>query len=217
MFDKIFGMDDIPEKLFNIGERKFFRKNDIIIHQGQLINYLYILVKGKILIYRYTNKGLMYYNRLLIPACTFGEAHVLTQKEITGSFICLENTEVIMIPRKTLLDLIKNDFNISIFIYDVTAKKIGTYNGHAEEFASLSSEQKIIFFLIELAEKLSIKIEGKIKIDLNISQQFISKFTSVERTSTVRAFNKLKEKHILEYDNGYYYINDLDLLKKMIN
>lgn len=216
MNDKILRMDDIPEKLLNIGVKKYFKKGDVIIDQGDILTHLYILVKGKILVYVNTDKGSIYYDLLLVAPCILGEAFVIRQKEITASFKCLENTEIIMIPKVTLLNILRTDFDINMYIYNITAEKFDIWSEHSEEYATLSSEKRIILFLIELTEVLGIENDGKIKIDLNISQRFISNFTSTKRTSTVNTLDKLKNQDILEYHDGYYYIKKFDSLKHMM-
>lgn len=215
MYYSIIKMDNIPKKLLNVGEKQFLKKNDVLIHSGELVNYAYVLLKGKVLVYYDTVKGSLYSDLILAP-CIIGEEHVICQKEMVGTFKCLENSEVIKISRKILLDLMKTDFDINIFIYKKVAYLFDQTGLKLETYSSLPSEKRVILFLIELADLLGIEMDGKIKIDLNISQQFISNFVSVERTSTVNAFNKLKAKHILEYYDGYYYISDLESLKKMV-
>lgn len=211
----IIKLDNIPKKLLNVGKKQFLKKNDILIYSGELVNYAYILLKGKVLVYYDTAKGSLYSDLILAP-CIIGEETVICQNEIVGTFKCLQNCEFIKIPRKILLDLMKTDFEINIFLYKKVTTLFNQSGLKLSTYSSLPSEKKVILFLIELAEALGIDMDGKIKIDFNISQQFISNFVSVERTSTVNAFNKLKDKHILEYHDGYYYINDLESLKKMV-
>lgn len=214
MYNRILKMDDIPKNFFDVGERKMFKKNEVIIHEGKIMDDMYILVKGKILVFSNSKDGLICSKLILVPLCIIGEVSVITQKHITSSFMCMENSEVITINRNTLLNLMKNDFNINNFLYEITAKKFYKKSSHLLEYTTLSSEERIILFLVELAETFGVKTDNKIKIDFHISQQFISNFASVERTTTVRALNKLKDNNILDYHDGYYYINNLDLLKK---
>lgn len=216
MYSKVLRMDNIPKKLLNAGIKKYYKKNDIVIKQGDILTHVHILVKGKILVYFNTDEGAIYYESLLLSPCICGEAFVIRQKQINSYFECLENAEVIMIPKNTLLNLMRTDFDITMYIYNITALKFDIWTRHAEEYSILSAEKRIIFLLIELAELVGKQIDDKIKIDFKISQQFIGNITSVKRTSTVRTLDKLKDNHILEYCDGLYYINDLDLLKKFV-
>lgn len=66
MLNKVYSTQKIPQKLLNIGD-KYFNKNEIIVHQGNIINNLYILIKGKVIIYHENENGTLYYHDLLIP------------------------------------------------------------------------------------------------------------------------------------------------------
>lgn len=211
---KIIKTDNIPEKLYDIGEIECFKKNNIFINSGDTLDYCYILVKGSILLIKNSKSGSQIYTCLLVPPCILGEMHVISNKKMEPTHKCLENIEVIKIPRDTLLNIIKSDIDLLVYLQNIFLLKMDIMAEQASDYATMTAEERITKILIEFAEFFGKQIDGKTKINYKISQQFISNLTGVKRGTTVRAFDKLKEKKLIEFSNGFYYIVDLDLLKK---
>lgn len=216
MKHKLLMMDDIPEKLLNIGERRFFKKNEIIFHIGDKPDYFYILVKGKIISISNTKNGSMVYDAIILPPCIIGESCTINNEEIPSTFKCLNNVELIKITKNILLDCYKSDIDVALYMYGVTSSKLKNVMLQNLEYTTLSSEQRIIQVLIEFAEILGKKTDGKIKINFKMSQQFISDLVGVNRRTTSRTFDKLYNDNILENNCGNYYIKDIDLLKRYL-
>lgn len=214
MNKKILKNDNVPKKLYEVGEREFFKKNDIIIHSGETIDYFYILVSGSILIISNTSDGSLVYHYLLIPPSIICEVHAIYKKEVGPTLKCLDDVEVIKISRNTILNLLKTDEEITRYMNELIFSYVHISSHQSIDYATLSSNERIANSLVEFAETLGEQIDGKIKINYKISQQFISNFTGVKKITTYRIFEKLKGNNILEYFDGYYYIKNLDLLKK---
>lgn len=213
MNQKILKIDNIPQKLYHVGERKFFKKNDIIVHSGDIADHIYILVKGSILLLTNAKSGASFYHYLLVPPNLIGETHIFSRKEMEPTLKCVDNVEVIKINRNTLLNITSSDLDIANYLQDIFLLKLNSMAKQTIDYATLSSEERITDVLLEFAEVLGEEINGKIKIKYKISQQFISNLTGVKRITTYRAFEKFKELNIIEYRDGYYYINNLDFLK----
>lgn len=213
---KILKMDDIPEKLFSIGERRFFRKNEVILNCGDKPDFFYILIKGKVLSISYSNDGSIIYDALILPPNIVGESCIIKNEEISSTFKCLENVEIIKINRNSLMNTLRTDFEITMYLYKITSNKIDTFSLQANKLATLSSEERIAQILLEFAELLGKSVNGKTKINFKITQQFISDLAGVKRITTARIFDKLKHENILEFIDGNYYVNDINLLKRYI-
>jgi CRP/FNR family transcriptional regulator len=65
-----------------------------------------------------------------------------------------------------------------------------------------------------MAEKFGIEEENAIKLDIKISQQFISNILGINRNTCIRMINKLKKLNYINQIHGYYYIVDFEGLKQ---
>lgn len=213
---RILKMCNIPTKLINAGKKKYFKKNDIVIHSGDLLDNIYILIKGKILVITNAINGSLAYDFLLIPPCVIGQTHAINKKEMTATLKCIEDVEVLQISLTDLLNILKCDNSIFMYLYKITFNLVENYSYQAREYATLSSEGRIACILSELAEVLGENVDNKIKINFKISHQFISNFTGVTRQTTINVLKKLKQRNIITVIDGYYYVNDLKALKNNV-
>lgn len=216
MIKKVNKTHNIPLELFNIGNRKYFKKNEVFIHQGDINNYMYILVKGKVILYSEDENGSFYLGSILASPCVIADQHVISQKKMKYSFKCIEKSELIKINRDAIIEIMKADFDVNMFLYNLNTNNFFVLCDRVYEYSKISPERRVIQLFLELTEEFGIKVKDRIKINFKFTQQFISDLANIERSTTVRTIKKLKDKHILEYDDGYYYVNNMDLLKRMI-
>lgn len=217
MQKKILKMEYIPEKLLKYGIKKKYRKNEVILRAGDNFAGIYILIKGSVLIYNYSKQGKINYELLLVPPCIIGDGHTINNRKSYSNFKCLEDVEIVFIEKNEFLKILELNFDLTLFIFNSIDNKFRIYASFAEQVGFLKSEQQVYNLLLELVEHFGIEISGKLKINYHITQQFISNLLGINRSSTVEAFNHLKEQNVIEIVNGYYYINDLKALMNEVN
>lgn len=215
MTHKIFRMDNVPDNLINAGEKKSFKKNEIVFKLGDIPNCIYILVKGSLIEITNSYKGSLFYDFLILPPCTIGHAHALNKKEMAATFKCLEDSEVIKISIDTLTNILKSDIDAFMYLHNVSFKLFEYFSFQTRAYATLSSQEIIEKTLIEFSEIFGKEIDGKIKINYNLNHQFISNLVGVTRLTTMHALRKLEKKNIITISDGVYYINDLSAISNI--
>lgn len=106
----LFGGLTDPElySLFSLSEYGEFRSGDILFHKGDSPNYIYIVLSGEVKIY-ITKDNIEYeFIRFGCGDC-FGEASLISIEPHTATAVCNEKSKLILISRKTLFSLHKND------------------------------------------------------------------------------------------------------------
>lgn len=211
---KILKMNNIPEKLVNIGEIKHYKKNDIVIQPGYLLEYMYVLINGELTLFRNTSDGKVNHAALVLPPYIIGKTvHQYSSMSFLSTVKCVKNSEIIIINKNTLNKTIESDIEFAKFIFNLPCYVINYLKANTE-FQCLSNEKKIKFFLTEFAEEFGEIKNNKIKINYKITQPFINNLTGIELRTIANVLKKLRDENILEYYNGYYYISDLSLLKQ---
>lgn len=119
-----------------------------------------------------------------------------------------------MISRGSLINIFNTDLDVAKYLYNVTSTLLFSFFIQANEYAALTSQERIANIIIEFTEEFGEKNEDKIKINFKISQQFISNLVGVKILTTARILKKFKDENILEYGEGYYYITDMNKIKK---
>lgn len=74
-----------------------FSKAEHLLHQGQILEYLYILVSGRIKSCRTTANGTTVLSAFSNPITVTGEVEFLNHHEVTNDVYALKNTYIMLI------------------------------------------------------------------------------------------------------------------------
>lgn len=210
MYHKIMKMNNIPEKLLNLGQKKKYKKNENVINIGDSISDLYLLTKGELVQITYSKFGTMIYDFLILAPSAIGGINDENYKSIS-TFKCIEDSEIIIISKNNITNIINTDYEIKCYIDFIPIKLLSIFINRS---ATSSIEERMVDILLEFAEEFGENINGKIKINYKLSQPFMSNLLGVSRRTTFGIFKKLQEENLLEYNDGYYYIKDLEQLRR---
>lgn len=213
---KIQYMDNIPDELLNAGEKKLFKKNEVLHEEGEIPKGMYILLKGIVLVLSEMSNGDIKIHSLFKPLCTILDIYTITSQESNYKFVCYNNVEVIFISNQELTNIMINNYEITKFFFNIASDKINRLSYQLHEYDLFNGEKRIYNVLLEFAKHYGINENNRIRINFKISQQFISNLVGVRRMSTIRTFDKLKAENILEFEDSNYYIKNIDLLKEYV-
>jgi CRP/FNR family transcriptional regulator len=116
-----------------------------------------------------------------------------------------------------LLQLLQRDFAVSLLILRSLSVKFLAFSKNHSDLLFHGSECRICRLLISLAHNFGVPVQEKIKLNLKLSQQSISDMLGINRGTTIKVFNRLKELDLLEHTNGYYIIKDIEGLREYLS
>lgn len=106
----IFGgfVDRQLHEIFKYLEEAVFRQRDYIFQKGDDPSYIYIVKKGKIDLLIMKQQVILRKKTLVVGDC-FGEASLMAMHKHTATAIAVEDSEVMVLSRRALLQLQKED------------------------------------------------------------------------------------------------------------
>lgn len=112
---KIINLDSIPAELFEAGEKKYYRKNDILLDVGEIPQEILILLKGTVLTVKENSDGDIDILQIFKPLIPLFDQFLVSSNKSSVKFICYSDTEVIYISKSEFINLINNNTNITKF------------------------------------------------------------------------------------------------------
>jgi len=211
---QILKFDNIAEELLNVGEEFFFIRNTVLVSPGDIPDGFYYVKDGRVKACTYSPKGNENILGLIEKGSIFLESNTLFNIPSDCYFKTIEASNLLFFKKEDLLNLLKTDFNVTLSILQsITCKFLANLHS-VNELLVYDAEWRICRLLLTFADNFGIETENKIKLNIKISQQFISDMLGVTRGTTIKVINKLKEMNLIEQTNGYYFIKDLQRLKK---
>ena len=166
-------------------EKKSFKKSNIIIDTGDIIENIYIILKGKVEIskeYDDTRKNIV---NILTQGDIFAEAFAFSTNKVSSiQALALENTELIKINIQNIFKA--NDNNIkNMFLHNL--------------LRVISDKNKFLAFKNDILSQKSLR--SKIIIYIKYMDK-LAEFISADRSALSRELNRLSKENIIELDGN---------------
>ena len=189
-------------------------KNHLLYKEGDVPDHCYYIKKGIIVSFEYSPNGEEVIYNVNAEGSLVFESSVILEKEISVNFKTLVPSTLVKIPRDTLLQAITTNPSASFDVLCSLAEKFMGANEQMREFTNHSAYWKICNLLLTFAMKYGTGYDGKVRIDLKISQQMLANMLRVNRVTVANCIRELRDADLLEQINGSYCIRSMDALRK---
>ncbi|TCX53506.1 Crp/Fnr family transcriptional regulator [Dehalobacter sp. 14DCB1] len=212
-FSRIYKLDNFSKTFIENGKELFFKKNSVIASPGDVMEGFYFVKEGRVIASEFSPKGNERIMCILEKSSIFLESNVLFNIPVFCYFKTTVDTILIFLKREVLLDLLTKDLNVTLFLLQSLTKKFYSNMNHIDELLYHDKEWGMCNLFLTFAENFGVEEDTKTKLNIKISQQFVSNLLGINRITTLRIIKKLKELKLIEQTNGYYYIKDIQKLR----
>lgn len=193
-----------------------FKKNDSIFNEGDKAEWLYIVIIGKIKISKIGKDGREIILEIVDEKDIFGALAVIKGIPYPANAIAMENCEVLVIPSKIFLAIIKNYPQIEAKILHKVIMRLKSGLESLKNIAIENVDSRITYQLLKLAHKYGKYTPHGVLIDLRITKKQLAEMTGTTVETTFRTIRKLKkEGYISELDHKIL-IKDIRALESIL-
>lgn len=187
--------------------RKTYVKQDCILHFGEKVKEMGLLLSGALLIVQEDFWG----NRNLIarigPGDVFAETFACVQKQnINVSVIAEEDSAVLWLDiRNILVDREKiENWKVKLLrnLLENMAEKNLRFNEKLTHMGKRNTREKLLSYLSAEAQK-----HGTSEFDIPFSRQQLADYLSVERSAMSTELGKLRDEGLLSFRKNHFILN----------
>lgn len=201
-------------EMFKVAERathKNYHKDELILHDGESLDYLYIVHQGRVKIYQIFESGKEQLLRILEPGEFMGEMALFTKKEMDSYAEAMEKTEVCVIHRNEMQQLMKEHPTIAIKILEQFSSRLDETEKLVGELSGKDVEMRIASYLVELAEKTN-----STQIVLPMSKKELASYLGTTRETVSRRLSTFQTNGWIDQDgHRNLELKNLEALKKI--
>jgi CRP/FNR family transcriptional regulator len=201
-----------------IGTLKKVPKNTVIIKPGETSRFCYMIKKGCVIGYEYSDSGeervydVQMAGSLMLEATLFMNGGRGVPSPVF--FKAVKNSELIQIEKQELIRAMQEDPRLTLDIIESIANKFFSAMDQLRELKCHDAEWRLCNLLLIFADHYGVPHENKkILITEKISQQIMSNLLGINRISVTRIMQKLKGMGLVEQINDYYCIPDMEKMK----
>jgi CRP/FNR family cyclic AMP-dependent transcriptional regulator len=211
---------DLPEEqlqsLVGALGRRTYAKGQIILHQGDVGDSLFIICSGRVRIYTLSPEG----HELSVWICDegefFGEMALLTGEPRSACAEAMQDTEVLVLHRHAFHDHLLSNPLTAIRIIEAMSHRLRHTTESAEGLMSMSVTQRLARKLLDLAGRYGVPTADGVLIDLDLSQEAIATLVGTTRESANRALSALRDQGILQVDRVRIRVLEPEKLQELL-
>jgi CRP/FNR family transcriptional regulator, polysaccharide utilization system transcription regulator len=206
------------EELDQLGFEKgcdFYKRGDIVYHEGNRMSGCYCVNKGVIKLYKtgiegkeqiiaFAKKGDLIGFRSVLS----GELACTTGKVIDDAVLCF-------IPAETLFALVKSNPEFSMQLMQLTCKELGEANQFITDIAQKTVRERLAEVLIMLME--SFGLDESFTLQISLTREELANIVGTATESVIRLLSEFKGDKLIELNGRKIKILDSKTLRKVGN
>lgn len=134
-----------------------FHKGDYLLYQGQVLDYLYILVEGKLKTSHTTANGLTVLNCFAKPISIIGEVEFLNQREVINDICALDAVKCLRISIELYQDILFHDSLFMRYLAQTISCKLYDTNHNSSISMNYPVENRLASYLISCEDHFIIE------------------------------------------------------------
>lgn len=192
-------------------EVNVYKKKQVLYSEGQRPVAVYFVIKGKVLV-RKSNEDLKeFVTNMYGPGDFFGYTAILEETNHKDSAEFLEDSELMLIPRKDFLELIGSNPQISKQFIRLLAKNVAEKEENLLNLAYNSLRKKVANGIIHVADKF--KNENSV---IEISRENLANIVGSATESLIRTLSDFKSEKLIDIKGSKIIILDEKKLRNLL-
>jgi len=182
------------------------KKSQILFAEREIINNIYIVLEGKVTLYRLSERG----QKRVIYILNKGEIiNEVIFDNLTASINCegFEDSEIISISKVDLLNLMKNDFKLTEVILYSMSKKIRRLYRQLKNTVPIKMDKRVAAKLWKLSKDYGVQTQEGVLIDIKISITYLADMLGSSRETISMAVKELEIMDMVKIKHRKFIVN----------
>jgi len=194
----------IPTEILNDFKAviKSYAKDQLIFNELDPANFYFQILKGHVKMFNQTEDGKEFVQGFFKDGKSFGEPPLFSDSNYPASAVCLEDSEVFVLPKKAFFKLLKTHDNIHLSFTKLICKRMLYKAKIIQEVSIHPPDHRILTLLNHLKENS--KSEGLYEVTL--TRQQISDLTGLRVETVIRTIKQLEKSNKLSIKQHKVYL-----------
>ena len=182
------------------------KKSQILFAERQCINNVYIVLDGKVTMYRLSEKG----QKRVVFILNKGEIiNEIIFDNYTTSINCegFEDGEIMSISKSDLLDIMKSDFKFTEVILYSMSKKIRRLYRQVKNTVPTRIDKRVAAKLWKLSKDYGVETQEGVLIDVKISITYLAEMLGSSRETISRAIKELEKMDMIRIKDRKFIVD----------
>jgi CRP-like cAMP-binding protein len=190
--------------------RRLYRSKDVVFHEGDVGDTLFIIVRGHLAVRMITAAGESTILTILGPGQVTGEMALLRRSALrTASVVALDAVETRALHRHDFFRLCDEQPTVERLMIGLLASRVDRLSRHLVEALHVPVEQRLVRRLVETARLYDSGPDGVV---LPLTQQDMAQLAGTTRPTANAVLRDLENEGLLRLRRGQIQVTDLSRL-----
>jgi CRP/FNR family transcriptional regulator/CRP/FNR family cyclic AMP-dependent transcriptional regulator len=194
--------DSQLQAVANICTKRTITPGTVLFKEKEPGNVFYIVFSGSVKIYTTGASGEEKILSVFKAGDSFGELSLLDGKPRSASAQTLETSVLIALVGNSFLDLLKNQFDITLGIMQELCNRLRDTNQQVHDLTFLDAHSRVLKSLIKLANRHGKREGNVISVKMVLNYDEISQLAGVQKPVLMQVMRVLEERGILNMTTG---------------
>ncbi len=191
-----------------------YRAHQIIFHEGTPPLAVYCIRTGMVKLFRSGKRGEDVVLRVLGPGEAFGYRPVLCDEPYAASAEAVEATEVCVVPKQTLLDLLRDEPAFALDLLARVAYELRVSEDQILDLTQRTVLQRTAGLLVTFVEACGERTNGGIRLAIPVQRKEMAQMVGTTPETFSRTLRDLADKGILSLSRLEMVVTDETALRR---
>lgn len=197
--------------------RKHFACGELLFAEGDPCAGLYVVVSGRIRIFKLSPSGREQVLALEGPGSSFAELPVFDGGNYPAAASAVEDTETLFISRRDFQSFCREHPDVALKVIAVVGSRLRRLVGIIEELSFTTVRQRLIALIVRLADESGSRAKQDIHLELTKSHHELAADLGTVRELVSRNLGRLQAEGLLAVDGRSIVVKDVARLKQQLN
>ncbi|MGA1841006.1 MAG: Crp/Fnr family transcriptional regulator [bacterium] len=185
------------EKLTSIAIKKGVSKGKVIFWEGSESNGFYIVISGKVKIYKLSSEGKEQILHFFGPGEPFGEVPAFTGDRFPAYAEAIKETQVLFFPKDAFVALIKNDPSLALNMLAILSRRLQRFTNVIENLSLKEVPGRLAAYLLYISESKN----GSDEFSLDISKGQLASLLGTIPETLSRILTRMVKQGLINSDS----------------
>lgn len=196
--------------------KRRLQRGELLFGEGDPCKGLFIVVSGKIRIFKLSASGREQVLAIEGPGSSFAEVPVFDGGSYPAAASASEDAELLFISRKDFQNFCREHPDVALKVIAVVGTRLRRLVGIIEELSFTTVRQRLIALILQLAEAEGAPSKEGIRLELTKSHQDFAAELGTVRELISRNLSRLQAEGFLEVEGRKLVVKDLAELKRQL-
>jgi CRP/FNR family transcriptional regulator len=208
-------LDDEPlRKLAAAARVLACRKREMIVWEGESCDGLYVVLCGRVKVFKRSEQGREQVLLIVGPGRTFNDVPVFDAGTNPGSVAAVEASTVALLPKASVLKVVEQNPAVAMAVIRVLAARMRGLTGVVEGLALRSVTARVAKILMDWAGGRAALLEAPTEGGIRLTQSQLAAMTGSVREVVQRALKTLEQDGAIKLSRARITMLDAAALKK---